>query len=103
MFAFLDSDQLTDVHNAFPERLRRLAFKFLMKLNLKDASIGPIVAIDKEAKIWIETSINVKGRAIASCVILIRDLDFEKVDGIWPKFFMHFFVVKLSVVDMQIK
>jgi hypothetical protein len=45
----------------------------------------------------------VKGGTIASRVILIRDLDFEKVDGIWPKFFMHFFVVKLSVVDMQIK
>ncbi len=74
-----------------------------MKLNLKDASIGPIVAIDKEAKIWIETSIYVKGWIIASRVILIRYLNFEKVNGIWPKFFMHFFVVKLSVVDMQIK
>jgi hypothetical protein len=51
MFALFESDQLSDVHNAFPQRLRRLAFEFLMKLNLKDASIGLIVAIDKEAKI----------------------------------------------------
>jgi hypothetical protein len=74
-----------------------------MKLNLKDTAIGSIVAVDKEAEVRIEATINVKGRTSASSIILIRDLDFEKVDSIWAKFFMHFLVIKLAVVDMQIK
>jgi hypothetical protein len=74
-----------------------------MKFNLKNTTIGSIVAVDKEAEVRIKAAIDVKGRTSASSIVLIRDLDFEKVDSIWAKFFMHFFVIKLAVVYMKIK
>ena len=74
-----------------------------MQFNLKDAAIDSVIAVDKEAKVWVEDSIIIEIGTHTTEVVLIWDLNLEEDVLILAHFLVHILVIKLPVDNVKIQ